>query len=117
MRQLTSGYFDGTPCAAAAEASEGESRTAVCTCVLPAATCPVLRNSPEWLRMTVQAKFYKGEVNYSAKEQEMLRTWIKAKGVDSMEKLFYGKILQHKPTLREAYPTTILGRLINSLRG
>lgn len=80
------------------------------------AAAQAIAQSPEWLRLTVQAKFYKGEVNYSAKEQEVLRAWIKEKGVDSMEKLFYGKVLQHKSALREAYPTTILGRLINSLR-
>lgn len=70
----------------------------------------------EFMRLTTQAKFFKGELNYTKKEQEYLRGWIQRRGIDRMEEFFYKEVLRHKPDQREAYPRSILGKLFKEVR-
>jgi len=73
-------------------------------------------NSSDWIKFTTQAKFFKGELTYTKPEQEYLRVWIKEKGEERMEEFFYKQICRNKPQLLEAYPRSLLGKLIQELK-
>jgi len=72
-------------------------------------------NSPEWIRCITEVKFFNGELDYKRKEQEYLMKWIKAKGVERMETLFFQRILRHKPEQKKEYSGSILNRIFNGL--
>lgn len=70
---------------------------------------------PALLSLLVQVKFADGEIYYNEDEQTVLKDWIERVGVEKVEsEIKY--ILRDQPARRDAYATSSLGNLIQSIK-
>lgn len=85
--------------------------------------CPIspqeLQDDPHFMRLIVQAKFFNGEVYYTAEEMKVLEAWIKEKGAARMYTLFHDHILASpaKSSSRKAFSSSRLSKLFKQLKG
>lgn len=74
-----------------------------------------LKADPNFVKLSAQAKFYRGFLSYSEAEQKALAEWIQSKGVDKMRAFFENVVLSSKPTAKESFPGSNIGNLFTSL--
>lgn len=76
-----------------------------------------VENSPEFLKLKVQAKFFAGRSNYDDKEIVQLKAWLQEKGNDPqrMYAYFTGKILLNKEDSLQDFTHSSLYRAFGDL--
>ncbi len=78
-------------------------------------TIPNLDQNESFIRLSAQAKFYAGRINYTKDELKHLESWFSEKDVNEMEELFTKTILTNKDYMRRLYVGSDIDRLFQRL--
>ena len=74
-----------------------------------------VKKDPQFLKLKVLAKFFRGDSNYNKEELSYLEPWLKAGDVKALYTLFTQKILLWKDESRARFPGSPLDRLFTNL--